>query len=232
MYWSIRLDYDSQSITNFFFNHHVYSFEVLPMGFKNACFVGQSASELTYSQQTMLNFLKYKNWTLNSDNWPFSDISEILIVYIDDIAIFSPNNIPNSEKIHGNLLEFVFFATLQYGFKIGKNKFEPFVKNFRFLGHQFDVERGCTMIPPSKVELFRNFRSPRSTAETLSRLSILSYYRKYIPLFKIIVQPLHQMAMSGSFEWQEKHQLAWKATLLLATLGFANHVIDRTRCLF
>ena len=88
------------------------------------------------------------------------------------------------------------------------------------------------MIPPSKVELFRNFRSPRSTAETLSRLSILSYYRKYIPLFKIIVQPLHQMAMSGSFEWQEKHQLAWKATLLLATLGFANHVVDKTRCLF
>ena len=79
------------------------------MGFKNAGFVGQTASELTYSQQTMLNFLKYKNWTLNSDNWPFSDISEILIVYIDDIAIFSPNNIPNSDKIHGNLLEFVFF---------------------------------------------------------------------------------------------------------------------------
>ena len=135
-------------------------------------------------------------------------------------------------KIHGNVLEFTFYATQLYGFKIGKNKFEPFVKNFRYLGHQFDVERGCTMIPPSKVELFKNFRSPRSTAETLSRLSILSYYRKYIPLFKIIVQPLHQMAMSGSFEWLEKHQLAWKATLLLATLGFANHVVDKTKCLF
>ena len=88
------------------------------------------------------------------------------------------------------------------------------------------------MIPPSKIEHFKNFRSPRSTAETLSRLSILAYYRKYIPLFKIIVQPLHQMAMSGSFEWKEKHQLAWKATLLLANLGFSNHVIDKSRCLF
>ena len=88
------------------------------------------------------------------------------------------------------------------------------------------------MIPPAKVEHFKNFRSPRSTAETLSRLSILSYYRKYIPLFKVIVQPLHEMAMSGSFRWDQKHQLAWKATLLLANLGFANHVIDRKQCLF
>ena len=201
MYWSIRLDYNSQNITNFFFNHRVYSFEVLPMGFKNSCYVGQTASELTYSQSTMLKFLEFKNWTLNSENWPFSNINEILIVYVDDISVFSPNNIPNSIKIHCNVLEFTYFATQLYGFKIGRCKFEPFVTNFKYLGHQFDVLKGCTMIPPSKVELFKNFRSPRSTAETLSRLSILSYYRKYIPLFKTIVQPLHQMAMTGKFEW-------------------------------
>ena len=142
---------------------------------------------------------------MNSSDWPFSDINDVLIIYIVDVAVFSPDNIPNSVKIHGHVLEFVFYATLMYGFKIGKSKFEPFVRNFKFLGHQFDVEKGCTMIPPSKVEHFKNFRSPRSTAETLSRLSILSYYRKYIPLFKIIVQPLHQMAISGSFQWEEKH---------------------------
>lgn len=76
---------------------------------------------------------------------------------MDDVAVFSPNNIPNSIKIHGNVLEFTFYATQLYGFKIGKNKFEPFVKNFRYLGHQFDVERGCTMIPPSKVEFLKTF---------------------------------------------------------------------------
>ena len=60
MYWAICIDYESQGITNFFFNRHVYAFEVLPMGYKNACFVGQTATELTYSQQSMIKFLKYK----------------------------------------------------------------------------------------------------------------------------------------------------------------------------
>ena len=48
----------------------------------------------------------------------------------------------------------------------------------------------------------------------------------------MIVQPLHEMGMSGSFRWDLKHQLAWKATILLANLGFENHVIDRKQCLF
>ena len=103
---------------------------------------------------------------------------------------------------------------------------------FKFLGHFFNVEKECTIIPPAKLEHFKNFRSPASTAETLSRLSILSYYRKYIPLFKVLVQPLHDMAMSGTFRWDMKHQLAWKATILLASLGFENHVIEKKQCLF
>ena len=40
------------------------------------------------------------------------------------------------------------------------------------------------------------------------------------------------MAMTGKFEWLEKHQLAWKAVLLLATMGFENHVVDRNKTLF
>ena len=60
----------------------------------------------------------------------------------------------------------------------------------------------------------------------ISRISILSYHRTYIPLFKILVKPIHDMALSGKFEWTHKHQLAWKATLLVASLGFENHVIE------
>ena len=40
------------------------------------------------------------------------------------------------------------------------------------------------------------------------------------------------MAMSGKFQWEMKHQLAWKATILLASLGFENHVIEKDQCLF
>ena len=130
------------------------------------------------------------------------------------------------------MIEFVLYATIMYGFKIGKSKLEPFVTKFKFLGHFFNVEKECTTIPPAKLEHFKNFRSPASTAEALSRLSILSYYRKYIPLFKVLVQPIHDMAMSGTFRWDMKHQLAWKATILLASLGFENHVIEKNSASF
>ena len=40
------------------------------------------------------------------------------------------------------------------------------------------------------------------------------------------------MAMSGTFKWEMKFQLAGKATILLASLGFENHVIEKNQCLF
>ena len=183
MYWSIHINYESQSLTNFFFNRHVMAFQRLPMGYKNSCYIGQRASELTYSQDSLLKFLQKKGWSLNSEEFPFSDVSEFLIVFCDDIVIFTPDDLPDSDKIHQHVVEFVLWATMQYGFKIGRSKYEPYVSRFKFLGHFFDVQKACTMIPPSKLEHFKQFRAPASTAEALSRIS--SYHRTYIPLFKI-----------------------------------------------
>ena len=109
------------------------------MGYKNSYFIGQSASEITYSQESMLRFLQMKGWKLNSENWPFEDITDFLLVYCDDVCIFSPDDIPEADKIHKHVIEFVLWATKQHGFKIGKSKFEPFVSKFKFLGYFFDV---------------------------------------------------------------------------------------------
>ena len=100
MYWSICITHESQELTNFFFDRHVLAFRRLPMGYKNSCFIGQSASEMTYSQESLLRFLKLKGWELNSENFPFADISDIIIIYSDDICVFSPDNIDNAENIH------------------------------------------------------------------------------------------------------------------------------------
>ena len=149
MYWSMQTMYDSHNLTNSFFGNHVYSFCVLPMGFVNSSYVSQTATELCYSQKSMLKFIESKSWSLGSEHWPFFHICELAIVYVDDVCVVSPNDIPNSLEIHKNVVEFVLWATSQYGFKIGPAKFNPFVTRFKFLGHFFDVERSCTMIPPT-----------------------------------------------------------------------------------
>ena len=43
--------------------------------------------------------------------------------------------------------------------------------------------------------------------------------------------PLHQMCLSGKFEWTSVHQSAWEAIKLLCSLNFQNNVVDENRTL-
>ena len=226
-YWAIPTDYSCQNLTNFWYNKEVYAFTRLPMGFSNAAFIAQTASELTYGQATMLSFLKHKGWKQGSVDWPFQDISEILIVYLDDLCLTTEKTYENADQVHINAIEFILYATKLYGFKIGKGKFKPWSTCFKFLGHQFDVSKSTNSIPPDRLKAFKDFRSPASCAETISRLGVLSYYRKYIPLLSVLAAPLNKMAVSGTFRWDTVHQLAWKTILFIASMGFELHVVDK-----
>ena len=110
------------------------------MGYSASAFIAQSASELTYGQSTMLKFLEFKNWETGSINWPFENVSQFLIVYLDDLCNTTPKNITGTRQVYLNVIEYLLFATELYGFKLGKAKFQPWVKQFKFLGHYFDVE--------------------------------------------------------------------------------------------
>ena len=119
------------------------------------------------------------------------------------------------------------FARMMTEIKLGKSKFQPWVITFKFLGHYFNVEKSTNSIPPDRLKAFRAFRSPASCAEALSRLGVLSYYRRYIPLLQILSVPIAQMAQSGVFHWTSVHQQAWKAILLIASMGFELSVINK-----
>ena len=83
---------------------------------------------MTYSEETMLKFLKLKGWEINSTEWPFKTVMDFLILYLDDICVYSLNNFPNHIKVHFNLIEFLLYATMTWGFKIGPAKFHPWMK--------------------------------------------------------------------------------------------------------
>ena len=100
------------------------------MGYSNAAYISQTASELAYGQETMIKFLQHKGWSAGDSNWPFLKISEIIIVYLDDLCVTTPTSVENAEQIHLNALEFVLYATLAYGFKISRGKFKPWCRTF------------------------------------------------------------------------------------------------------
>ena len=151
---------------------------------------------------------------------------------MDDLCLYSDSTVPGHVELHGRLIEFLFWATKRAGFRIGPNKFSPFVTSFKFLGHWFDSTRGSTAIPPARLEAIKNFRVPRSCAEMNSRLSVLAYHRRYLLAMKLVSAPLQRMGMSGVYKWDEVHQKAWKALLLLAALELESHVVNTSRPLF
>ena len=105
------------------------------MGYSNAAYIAQTASALAYGQETMMKFLQHKGWIAGSKDWPFLNISELIIIYSDDLCVTTPKSVENADQIHLNAIELVLNATLTYGFKIGRGKFKPWCKNFKFLGH-------------------------------------------------------------------------------------------------
>ena len=134
------------------------------MGAKNSCFVGQKASEMAYSDHTMNQFLAYKGWHKGSVNWPFHEVSEVRIIYLDDLAILTPKGVENAEQVHLNVLEYFMWSSAKLGFKIGKGKFKVFKNSFKVVGHFFSTETGSTGIPPEKICYVRHALRPRRSA--------------------------------------------------------------------
>jgi hypothetical protein len=67
-YWVISTDYSCQHLSNFWYNHRVYAFTRLPMGYSKAAYIAQTASELAYGQETMEKFLQHKGWSAGDSN--------------------------------------------------------------------------------------------------------------------------------------------------------------------
>ena len=146
------------------------------MGCKNDCYIAQKASLLTYSDTNLETFLEEKNIKKNSTQFPFSSVSEFLI-YLDDLVLWSSKKVENATKVHLLLVEFLLYCTVKLGFKLAKAKVHLLPSEFKFLGRYFHTNENCTSIPPSKVSAFQDRRAALSTAEAISRLGAISYFR-------------------------------------------------------
>ena len=222
MFFAIKLKPSSQKYTNFWYNKRLLTFKRLIMGLKSSTYVAMHAARNTYSQENFLTFLRMKGISPGSEECPIQDIEDCILLYIDDIAVFTPNNIKDATKLHLLILEFVFYATGKMGFKMKKSKVNVMCPVFKFLGHQFNTGDVSTQIPEDKAEAFTNLRAPLSCAEAISRLGALNYFSSYIPLLRTIGAPIQTMAQSGEFFWGREQSLAWETIKLLCSVKFKN----------
>ena len=118
----------------------------------------------------------------------FSDKNfEILLIYLDDILIFSRTVEEQIER-----LTFVFEQLRKHGLKLKPSKCHFFKREVKYLGHVVISEEGVRT-NPEKTQTINDWKVPSTEKELRSYLGISSYYRKFVQGFSKIAAPLHAL---------------------------------------
>ena len=115
--------------------------------------------------------------------------------YFDDIIIYS-----RSEKEHLEHLKEIFIRLKAAGLKLKLEKCCFFKKHIQYLGHLISSE-GIQLLP-EKLESIVKMSAPRNPKEVKQFLSLVGYYRKFVPRFTDISRVLtHLTKKEVEFKW-------------------------------
>ncbi|GKV41417.1 hypothetical protein SLEP1_g48955 [Rubroshorea leprosula] len=125
-------------------------------------------------------------------------LDKFVIVFIDDILIFSPD-----EESHKEHLAIVLQILREKKLYAKFDKCEFWLNQISFLGHI--VSKDGISVDPSKVEAVVKWERPTSVTEVRSFLGLAGYYRRFVEGYSKISGPLTQLTRKNQkFEWTDK----------------------------
>ncbi|GJS50412.1 putative reverse transcriptase domain-containing protein [Tanacetum coccineum] len=159
-----------------------YEFRVMPFGLTNAPAV----------------FMDLMNRVCK----PYLD--KFVIVFIDDILIYSRNKKEHEEHLK-TILELLKKEELYPKF----SKFEFWINTVKFLGHVIDSSG--IHVDPATIEAVKNWASPTTPSEIFQFLGLAGYYRRFIEGFSKIAKPMTELTQKNQkFDWGEEHEEAFQ----------------------
>ncbi|KAI3807641.1 hypothetical protein L1987_23573 [Smallanthus sonchifolius] len=159
-----------------------YEFMVMPFGLTNAAAV----------------FMDLMNRVCK----PYLD--QFVIVFIDDILIYSKN-----EEEHEEHLRLILELLKQEQLYAKFSKCEFWIREVQFLGHVVN-EKGIH-VDPSKIEAIKNWAAPTTPTEVRQFLGLAGYYRRFIEGFSKIAQPLTALTQKGkAYNWGDNQESAFQ----------------------
>ncbi|GKA22978.1 putative reverse transcriptase domain-containing protein [Tanacetum coccineum] len=141
-----------------------YEFQLMPFGLTNAPAV----------------FMDLMNHVCK----PYLD--KFVIVFIDDILIYSRNEKEHEEHLK-TILELLKKEELYAKF----SKCEFWINTVKFLGHVIDSSG--IHVDPAKIEAVKNWASPTTPSEIRQFLGLAGYYRRFIEGFSKIAKPMTEL---------------------------------------
>ncbi|GJZ10694.1 putative reverse transcriptase domain-containing protein [Tanacetum coccineum] len=141
-----------------------YEFQVMPFGLTNA----------------PAEFMDLMNRVCK----PYLD--KFVIVYIDDILIYSKNKEEHEEYLK-LILELLKKEELYAKF----SKCEFWIPKVQFLGHVIDSQ--SIHVDPAKIESIKDWASPKTPTEIRQFLGLVGYYRRFIEGFLKVAKPMTKL---------------------------------------
>ena len=177
-YHQLRIQEEDIPKTAFRTRYGHYEFMVMPFGLTNAPAV----------------FMDLMNRVCK----PYLD--QFVIVFIDDILIYSKNEKEHEEHLR-TVLELLKEEQLYAKF----SKCEFWLREVQFLGHVINSDG--IHVDPAKIEAIKNWDVPTTPTEIRAFLGLAGYYRRFISNFSKIALPLTKLTQKTEhFAWTHKQE--------------------------
>ncbi|GJV51876.1 putative reverse transcriptase domain-containing protein [Tanacetum coccineum] len=181
-YHQLRVREEDIPKTAFRTHYSHYEFQVMPFGLTNAPAV----------------FMDLMNRVCK----PYLD--KFVIVFIDDILIYSKNKQEHEEHLK-LILEFLKKEELYAKF----SKCEFWIPKVQFLGHVIDSQG--IHVDPAKIESIKDWASPKSPTEIRLFLGLAGYYQRFIEGCSKIAKPMTKLTQKKvKFKWGDKQEIAFQ----------------------
>jgi hypothetical protein len=172
-YWQVPLAEESIEKTGFITKMGTYEFLVMPFGLATA----------TDTYQRMMTSLLS----------PY--IGKFILVFIDDIIVFSKNH-----EEHLEHLEKVFKICSAANLKLKRAKCYFLQDKVEYLGHV--VSKNGIAPNGRNVSKILEMRAPETVAEVRSLLGTTNYYRRFIPHYAELMEPITKLLKKNhKFNW-------------------------------
>ncbi|CAF4592207.1 unnamed protein product, partial [Rotaria sp. Silwood2] len=176
-YFQVGLDQKDRPKTAFSTRDQHYQFTVLPQGVTN----GPPAFQRIVSQ------------ILGPTRWQYS------LAYLDDVIIYSPTF--DQHLIH---LDDILNRLNDANFRLNVNKCQIAKTSIDYLGHH--IEHSNIRPNADNIRALLKTQQPTTAKEAFRFIKAAEYYRKFIPGFSAIAQPLHKYAPTTKEQRSQKSQ--------------------------
>ncbi|GJZ27416.1 putative reverse transcriptase domain-containing protein [Tanacetum coccineum] len=180
-YHQLRIREEDILITAFRTRYGHYEFQVMPFGLTNAPAV----------------FIDLMNCVCK----PYLD--KFVIVFIDDILIYSKNKEEHGEHLK-TILNLLRSETLYAKF----SKCDFWLDSVQFLSHVIDSSR--VHVDPAKIEAIKNWAALTIPTEVRQFLGLAGYYQRFIKEFSLISKPLTKLTQKNKpYVWGDDEEEAF-----------------------